>query len=138
MAFGSGGGIGPDQLRWHGDQVGGVPFKRGQTTVAGTTTYDLWPDGCPYAYVRVLGMSGVMTGAGGAGDTVQLQDGSGNAITEAVPVNALSDKDKWDASVIDDAYHTIKKGEKLKIVTASDALSEVYVELLHINPEDTP
>ena len=53
-------------------------------------------------------------------------------ITEAVDVSALSDKDKWDVATVDDTYYDIDAGENLKIVTASGALSLVYVELMRV------
>ena len=139
MAFGGGGGIDPRQLGFHRQAWGGVPFAIGKVTVAGTSSYNLWPDtGCPYTQVRVVGVYGIMTGAGAASDTVQLQDNGSNAITEAVDVSALSANDKWDASVISRTYYDVEKGENLNIVTASGALSEVWVELIHIDPEYEP
>lgn len=138
MAFGGGGGLDPRQLGYYRGPWGGICFALAEVTVAGTSTYQLFPDGCPYTQVRVLGMYGIMSGAGAAADTVQLQDHNSNAITEAVDVSALSANDKWDASVIDRTYYDVEKGENLKIVTASGALSEVWVELVHINPEDEP
>lgn len=138
MSAGSGGGITPDQLSQHRGALGGSTFKVLKSTNATDSTYQLFPNGSPYDCVRVLGMRGIMTGAGAALDTVQLQDGSSHAITEAVNVSALSDKDVWDASVIDDAYYTIYKGDNLKVVTESGALSLVSVELMHISLEDTP
>jgi len=133
------GGIFPLQIGPHGGVYGGLAFWLGKQTAAGTSSYQLFPNGNPFPRsVRVLGMMGIMSGAGAAGDTVQLQDGSSNAITEAVSVAALSDQDKWDASVIDNAYYQIKPGDNLKIVTASDALSEVWVQLMLMNLEDLP
>ena len=133
-----GGGIDPGQLGWHKLALGGIPFSLAKVCVAATSSYELFPDGSPYTQVRVLGMRGIMSGAGAAADMVQLQDKDGNAITEAVDVSALSANDKWDASVISRTYYDILKGDKLKIVTASGALSEVWVELMHINPESEP
>lgn len=138
MSAGSGGGITPEQLGQHRGALGGLAFRLMKSTNTTDSTYQLFPNGSPYDCVRVLGMTGIMTGAGGGGDTIQLQDGSSNAITEAVSVAALSDKDKWDASVVDDAYYTIYKGDNLKVVTTSAALSLVWVELVHVSMEDQP
>ena len=124
-------GIEPFQLGDHREYWGGIPFKVEVATVAATSSYQVFAGGAPFK-CRVLGMSGVMSGAGAASDTVQLQDGSSNAITEAVDVSALSDKDKWDVATVDDTYYDIDAGENLKIVTASGALSLVYVELMRV------
>ena len=133
------GGIFPLQLGPHGGVYGGLAFWLGKRTVAGTATYQLFPNGNPFPRsVRVMGMMGIMTGAGAAADTVQLQDKDSNAITEAVDVSALSDQDKWDCSVVNDAYYEIKPGDNLKIATASGALSEVWVQLMLMNSEDLP
>lgn len=136
---GGGGGIDPRALGYHRGAWGVIPFAIGKVCVAATATYNLWPDtGSPYAQVRVTGMYGIMTGAGAAADTVQLQDKNSNGITEIVNVSALSANDKWDASVIDRTYYDILGGDNIKIVTVSGALTEVWVEFVMINPEDEP
>lgn len=126
-------GIDPYQLGDHLEVYGGVSFKKEIVTIAGTSTYQVFKGGSPFnGTLRVLGMSGIMTGAGAASDTVQLQDKNSNAITEAIDVSALSDTDKWDASQVNDAYYDVKPGDNLKVVTASDATCRVYVELMRV------
>ena len=126
-------GIDPYQLGDHVERYGGISFKVEVQTEAGTTEYQVFKGGSPYnGRLRVLGMSGIMTGAGAAADTVQLKDKDDNVITEAVDVSALSDKDKWDASQVDDAYYNLDAGDNLQIITASDALCRVYVELMRV------
>ena len=130
-------GIGSINLDSHVGVEGVVPFKVAYTTIAGTSTYQVFPNGSPFGKVRVIGMSGIMSGAGAAADTVQLQDGSSNAITEAVDVSALSAGDKWDASQVSRTYYEIQKGDNLKIATVSGALSEVWVELVRVDDGTT-
>ena len=108
--------------------IAGVPFVLVQPAIAGTATYRLYDANAPKRF-RVIRVWGVMTGAGGAGDTVVVNDGANN-ITNVVSVAALADQDVWDAVQIDDAQHTVDKGGSLRVVTASDALSIVYIECI--------
>lgn len=127
----NGRGTGPMHLSSIAEYWGGIPFIVHAVCVAGTSTYQLFPGGAPFK-CRVLGMSGIMTGAGASADTVALQDGAGNVIVAAVDVSALSDKDKWDSSTVDDAYWDIDAGENLKVVTESGALCFVNVQLVNV------
>lgn len=111
--------------------LGAVPFLFQKQTVAGTSTYQIFPGGAPFS-CQVVGFFGTMSGAGGAGDTIQLQDKSGNAITDAIDVSALTTKDVFDCATLDSTYWTITKGDNLKIVTASDALAYMLVKLVKV------
>lgn len=111
------------------DYYGGVSYMLSAQTSAGTSTYQLFPGGAPFA-VKVIRVRGIMTGAGAASDTVQVQDGSSNAISNAIDVSALSEDDTFEEATIDTTYYTIQKGSNLKIVTASDALALVFVEVI--------
>jgi hypothetical protein len=108
-----------------------VPFKLAVQTVTGTSSYQLFPGGAPFK-CRVLGMRGIMTSAGGASDSVALQKNSSSVIIAAVDVSAMSDKDIWDASTLDDAFWDLNPGDLLKVVTVSDALSYVVVDLVNV------
>src|SRR5687767_9315932 len=113
---GVGRGMNPTQLASLAEYYGGVPFRLAVQTNANDSSYQLFPGGAPFK-CRVLGMSGIMTGAGAAADSVALQDGDSNVIVAAVDVSALADKDKWDSSTVDDAHWDINEGESLKVVT---------------------
>lgn len=126
-------GIEPFQLGDHRENWGAVPFKISVTTNATDSTYQLLGGGSGFnGRLRVIGFSGIMTAAGGAGDTVQLKDKDGTAISEAVDVSALSAGDKWDASVIDSTYYNVDNGDKLQVVTASAALCVAWAELMRV------
>ena len=105
-------------------------------TVAGTTSLSLFGQG-PSASrkgrapdnLRVTTAWVVMTGAGAGGDTVQLTNQSGNAITEALDVSAFIDGRQAHFQNVNDAYTDITKWSgDIFVVTASDALCRVYVE----------
>jgi hypothetical protein len=101
-------------------------------TEAGDNDKNVWKaQGAPFKF-RVFRAYGVMTGVGQVGDTVQLKDGDGNAITEAVDLSALSDKDAFDFSSFDDAYWDIDKGGNIEVETASDALCKVFIEVYKV------
>lgn len=125
MAKGS--GIGPTHLAQLNDYYGAVPGIVAVQTDTTSSTYQLFPGGCPWA-IRVTRVRGIMTGAGASSDTVTVQDGDGNAISNTIDVSALSDKATFEESSIDDAYWDINKGENLKVVTESSALAYVIVE----------
>lgn len=128
---GVGRGINATQLSSLAEYYGGIPFEVYKQTNASESTYKLFPGGAPMK-CRVLAMRGIMTGAGAAADTVALQDGDGNVIIAAIAVDALADKDVFDASTIDDAYWDIDAGEELNIVTVSGALAFVTVKLVNV------
>lgn len=75
---------------------------------------------------RVIQAWGIMTAAGAASDTAQVQIDS-NAITEAVDLSALADKDVFDFASLDDAYYDVARDGALKLVTASAAQCDVYL-----------
>lgn len=114
-----------------GESTGSPVLLYAKQTVAGTTTYTLFNHANQNFNFRVVNAWVVMTGAGGAGDTVKLTDGT-NDITNTMSVAAAADKDVLSFSTLDDAYHTIGKGDKLQVVTASDALCLVYVEVVRV------
>lgn len=124
-------GTGPMHLSSLAEYWGGIPFEVYANCVAGTSTYKLFPGGAPFK-CRVLGMRGIMTGAGASSDSVALHDENSNVIIGAVDVSALSDKDVFDASTVDDAYWDIDAGEDLLVVTVSGALSFVTVKLINV------
>lgn len=65
--------------------------------------------------IRVLDVVVVKTvGAGGAGDTVQVQTGAGAAISDVIDIND-ADTTISRAATIDDAAHTIAAGGTLRI-----------------------
>lgn len=80
---------------------------------------------------KVVNAWGYMIGAGAAADTVKVQAvnsaGVARDITDAVDVSALADRARFDFGQIDDAGNSLVDGEKLRILTASDALCEVLI-----------
>jgi hypothetical protein len=78
--------------------------------------------------LRVKGVHGVMTAAGGT--SVQVQDLAGNAISDAIDVSALADKAVFSASTIDDTYWDIDPhaGEGLQVVVVGAVSARVYVQ----------
>lgn len=121
--------INGQQFAIKGNPLGTPTFVFSAQTDASTSAYVL-VDRAPFAF-RVLGVSGRMTGAGGAGDTLAVTDGT-NAITDTVDVSALSDQDGFSVQTVDDAYWDIPKGGKLQLNTASGALAFVTVECMRI------
>jgi hypothetical protein len=125
-------GIYPKQLGPIGTQYGGVPFVMYQMTVAGTATYNI-PDNHGLVGITpalVIGFGGVMTGVGGAGDTVQLQDQSGNAISEAIDVSALTTGDTFSCATLTVANAALNKDEGIRVVTASGATALCFIQLV--------
>ena len=123
-------GLNPGELHGHRDNEGAIPFEVDVQTNATDSTYQVFPGGCPYSGgVRVKSMTGIITGAGAASDTLLLEDGAGNNLTETVDVSALSDKDMWEAVTMDDLYTDIDYGENLRITTASAALARVTIKM---------
>lgn len=69
----------------------------------------------PYK-VRVVNVMGLKNGgAGGAANTVQVQNVT-DAITDAMSLN-INDNAIYTAATIDDAYHEVASGAKLRIAT---------------------
>jgi len=103
----------------------GAQFCFEVTTVAGTATYVL-SDAVP-KQLRVLDAWCVKTAAaGGAGDTVTVEDEDGNDITDAMDLN-IADTTIARATTLDDANSDIPKGTGLQVLTASGAVARVYV-----------
>jgi hypothetical protein len=103
----------------------GIPFAIQAQTAAGATEKVVFNANAPFK-VRVLQAFGTMTGAGAAGDTVKLTDGT-NDVTNAVDVSAKGDKATFQFGEVDDARHDIAANGTLKVVTASDALCLVTI-----------
>ena len=105
-----------------------VPFLIGIGTVAGTATYRLHATHAPFSYL-ITRVRGRMTAAGGAGDTVQVTDGAGVAITEVINLAALADNATFQAQTIDDATWLINNwSDDAIIVTGGGALCTVIIE----------
>jgi hypothetical protein len=119
---------------WVFDPVGASlrPYTRGQDdgdvlqakaetvtmrSEAGVTTKAF----TPLYKCRVIPVGCMMIGAGAAGDTVKMTDGT-NDISDTVDVSAKSDKAVFDFGTWDDAHYVLNAGESLTMVTASDAL----------------
>lgn len=118
-----------------GHPQGSVPFVYQCTNTASTTTVTCGPEQLEFP-IRVIQAWGIMTGAGGAGDTVVLNKVSGgvtNAITNTASVAAFSDTDQFDFSQINDANYRLTKGDKLSVTTASGALCEVYALCVRVS-----
>jgi hypothetical protein len=82
---------------------------------------------------RLARADAIMTGAGGAGDTVKLQRVSGGSavdITDAVDVSGKADKTFFNFGTFDDAQLDFGNGDNLRIVTASDALCRITLTWL--------
>jgi hypothetical protein len=102
-------------------QAGIVPFILSYFTTAGTASYSMFNGHAPFQFV-VVGVQGVMTGAGGAGDTVVLNDISGNHITEVMNLAGLADNATFVAATIDNAYSMVNSWTgDLVVATASGA-----------------
>ncbi len=98
-------------------------------TVSGTSTYVFTPS----RPVRVIGVRGVMSGAGGAGDTITVQNSAGTAISAVIDVSAMADKEVFVSASIDDAVSSIARDAGgFKVVTASGAVAFVEIELLNL------
>lgn len=83
--------------------------------------------------VRVLDVIVVNKAAGGAGDTITVQNGA-TAITDAVDTNK-ADKTVTRAGTIDDAQHEITAGGTLRVAKgngANDPNCEVYVICMRV------
>ena len=101
-----------------------VPWVLEVQTVAGTTDYTLIE--ALLKDCRIVRVWAIMTGAGGADDTLKVTDGT-NDITDTVDLSSLGDTDLFDVGELDDAYTDIAKGGSIAVTTASDALCRVYV-----------
>jgi hypothetical protein len=78
---------------------------------------------------------GIMTGAGGAGDTAVVQrvrGGTTTAVTDVADLSVFSDTDQFDFSQINGAANSLVKGDLLQVTTASGALADIYVLLVKV------
>jgi hypothetical protein len=105
-----------------GNPFGAPTFLLKQQTVSGTASYTLDKPGFRF---RVVDAWCVATAAGGAADTVTVQNGS-TAITAAMDLN-VADKAVVRNTTVDDAEHVIEKSDSLTIATASGAVALVYI-----------
>lgn len=108
----------------------GIPFVIVVPCTASTSTYTLFSSDAPKRF-RVFSVNGVMTGAGGALDTVVVNNGS-SAITNTIDVSALQDQDTFVAAKINDANWQVNKNGSLNVVTVSGALATLYINCLWI------
>ena len=102
----------------------GAPLFVYHKAVSGSTTAWTVVNPAPFQF-RVIDVWCVLTAAGGAADTVRVDNGS-NAITDAIDTND-SDAVVSRAATIDDAYATISKGGALNITTASSSAADVFI-----------
>ena len=126
-------GVGPRHLAPVEDYWGGVQGVVTKQTVAGTSSYQLFPGGATYP-LRVTRVRGIMTGAGASSDTVVVNNHAGSAICNTIDVSALSDTDSFEEAQINDANWDIERGQNLTLVTASGALAYVIVEFMRRAP----
>jgi hypothetical protein len=87
------------------------------------------------AKMRLVDAWVVMKGAGTAGGTVAVTDGT-NVIVTAIVVAAAGDKDIVRAAEIDDVYHVLEEGAAIEVDTVSTggdfAGAFVYVVLQRV------
>lgn len=120
--------IGGNQLGLLDNTYGAPSSVFHVSTVASTTAYNAVLNLTrPVKVVRVWGF---MTGAGGAGDTVVVKNGS-TAITETIDLSALADKEVFQATSLDDAQWLVSKDGSITVTSASDALTELFIEVIN-------
>lgn len=107
------------------DSLIGVPFTIVVPTDTTNSTYTIYSSNAPKRF-RVYGVSGVMTAAGAALDTVVVNNAS-SAITNTIDVSALQDTDTFVAAKVNDANWQVSKGGSLNVVTVSSALCTLYI-----------
>jgi hypothetical protein len=123
-------GVNTAEVTPYEPNLGGHNLVLGKTCTASVSSYSLHTGNAPFQY-RVVGLRGVMTGAGGAGNTVQLTDKAGNAITEAINVAGLAANAVFTAQTIDATYATIEKWvDDLLVVTTGGATCIVLVDIV--------
>lgn len=93
-------------------------------TVAGTATYDFEDFKTPCRLLWAQGLK--VGGAGGASDTITLQrnDGTAVAISDAADFN-VADNTIVNFATLDDAEMDFDNGDILRVVTASGAVGRV-------------
>ena len=106
--------------------VGGVPFVHRVTCSALTGDVDITLT----HKERVIRVEAIATAAGGAGDTVQVKNGT-TAITNALDLN-VSDKVVVAASTIDDAQWDVAAGGTLRVTGASGVNAEVIIWTIRV------
>lgn len=105
-------------------EQGVIPFCFEVITVAGTSSYLVTEARFKF---KVISFYTFCMGAGGAGDTVQLDKTSTSThISDALDVND-ADNTLSMCTTIDDAYSTVLPGEKLIVTTASGAVVRAYI-----------
>jgi hypothetical protein len=123
-------GVNTAQVAPYEPNLGGHILVLGKSCSTAASSYSLHTGNAPFQYV-VIGMRGIMLSNGQAGDTVQLTDKAGNAITEAVNVAALAANAVFNATTIDATFATIEKwDDDLIIVTASGTTCIVLVDIV--------
>lgn len=84
----------------------------------------------PFAF-RIIRAWVVMNAAGAASDTAKLTN-AGTDITNTMDVSTLADTDVADFVRITDAQWRVAKGADLKLVTASGARVDCFVEAVRV------
>jgi hypothetical protein len=122
-----------------GHYTGAPVFVKLVSTDASNTVKQFYPgpagqQGVPFG-CKVIMAWGIMTGAGGAGDTAVVQrvrGGTTTAVTDVADLSVFSDTDQFDFSQINGAANSLVKGDLLQVTTASGALADIYVLLVKV------
>lgn len=80
--------------------------------------------------VKIVRVWGIMTGAGGVGDTVVVNNGS-TAVTEVIDLSTAANKEVFGAGSIDTAQWAVSKGGSITVTSASDATTELFIEVIN-------
>ena len=105
------------------------------TSTAGTSVTEVIQQEAPFSY-RVIDAWVVLNEAGGDAESVQLQKkplgtDTAVAITDDKDISSGGDTDYYNLAEIDDAYHTVNKGDRLQILKTEDsAVSKLMVYVL--------
>ena len=122
-------GLNARSLARLGNNQGAPVFVERIAVTTSDSTVDGFGGEVPFAF-QVLYAWGVMTAAGGAGDTAKVsrvREGTTADITDTADLSVFSDTDQFDFSQLDDANWDFRQGDILRVTSASSPALEVYV-----------
>ena len=102
-----------------------IPFVIQFNYTGATAEQPIYSADAPFAFTVIDVWCVATGGAGGAGDTALLDDGT-TAITDAIDMN-VADKIIARAATIDDATASIALNGSMDVTTASSAVGTMYI-----------
>jgi hypothetical protein len=108
------------------DAGNSIPFVIEFAFSGATAEQPIYSANAPFKFKVIDAWVQQTGGAGGAGDTALLDNGT-TAITDAMDMGSVADGTVVHATTIDDAYATIAKDGSMDVTTASSAVGTMTI-----------